>query len=255
MLEKLMNITRQLKLVTEAAGRVQKLWNTRSEGKVKILISTIFIFFNSHALSSEDFILEADNKVAGIEQHEFVNMWWQWAVSMSHTESPVRDNTGIKCAVNQVGPVWFLAGGYGSSKIKRTCPVPSNKHIFFPIINMLYYPPDTSKQLSCNTVKKGAALNNQYLTSFEVNLDKEQVLNPVHYRNSSKNCFDLIARKPNNGKQIEVYPAATDGYWIMLKPLPIGTHNLSFRAEYNRPGGAYGKMVQDIEYTLEVFQP
>ena len=50
----------------------------------------------------------------------------------------------------------------------------------------------------------------------------------------------------------KVFPAATDGYWLMLKPLAKGHHQLKFSAQYNRANGAFGKMVQDIEYEIEV---
>nr|MBC8273398.1 hypothetical protein [Chloroflexota bacterium] len=109
--------------------------------------------------------------------------------------------------------------------------------------------------LSCESVKSGAALNNQYLSTFKVRLDDDEFINPVFFRSSSVKCFDLIARKKNNSQQLEMYPSATDGYWVMLKPLSVGTHEIAFRAEYNRPGGSYGKMVQDIEYTIEIYEP
>ena len=50
----------------------------------------------------------------------------------------------------------------------------------------------------------------------------------------------------------ERYPAATDGYWLMLKPLSKGKHQLKFSASYSREGEPYGEMMQDIEYVLEV---
>ena len=225
---------------------------------MKSIIFTIVIYgviISNVVIAESDVFVKNDEQVSGLYHHEYANMWWQWAVSMNGKESPVRDRTGVKCGVNQIGPVWFLAGGYGSSKIKRKCSIPSDKHIFFPVINMLYYPLNTNADLSCESVKKGAALNNKYLSSFKVSIDNQELLNPVFHRSASKKCFNLIARKANNPQHSEIYPSATDGYWIMLKPLSTGVHEISFRAEYNRPGGSYGKMIQDIEYTIEVYEP
>jgi len=210
---------------------------------------------SSLAEADSDMVIKVSDPVAGLQQFDYVNMWWQWAVSMENEESPVRDTTGTKCGVNQIGPVWFLAGGYGSSKISRDCSIPSDKYIFFPVINMIYYPPPGVKTtITCDDVKKGAEVNNQYLGAFKVKIDNQQFVNPAFFRISSKKCFDLIARKRNNQKQMEVFPSATDGYWVMLKPLPLGKHVISFRAEYNRPGGSYGKMAQDIQYNLNVYK-
>jgi len=47
--------------------------------------------------------------------------WWQWAMSIPDEVNPVRDLTGANCDVGQQGKVWFLAGGFGSSKIRRKC--------------------------------------------------------------------------------------------------------------------------------------
>ena len=99
-----------------------------------------------------------NESVAGKALHQYANMWWQWASSMRDDISAVRDKTGKKCHVNQVGDVWFLAGGYGTSKIQRHCIIPQGKYIFFPIINMAYWPEnDISK--TCEEVKQESALN------------------------------------------------------------------------------------------------
>ncbi|WP_455208418.1 hypothetical protein [Kaarinaea lacus] len=223
--------------------------------KKYFIVAIVCIVSTNVVDANPDIIVKGNEKIAGLFQHEYVNMWWQWAVSMSDKESPIRDNIGNKCNVNQVGPVWFLAGGYGSSKISRKCSIPSDKYIFFPVINMLYYPPNTDESVSCDSVKKGAELNNQYISTFKVKIDDQEFVNPVYYRIASKKCFDLIARKENNQRQLEVYPSATDGYWIMLKPMSVGLHAITFRAEYDRPGGSFGKMVQDIEYTISIYEP
>lgn len=222
---------------------------------IKNKIAIFIIIFSNNAIANSNIIVSTDEPVSGISQHDYVNMWWQWAVSMSNEESPVQDRVGVKCSVNQIGPVWFLAGGYGSSKIIRKCSIPSDKHIFFPVINMLYYPKNNNENLPCEAVKKGAELNNKYLKTFKVSIDNHKFLNPVFFRNSSIKCFDLIARKANNHQHSEIYPSATDGYWVMLKPLSLGTHKLLFSAEYNRPDGAFGRMVQDIEYTIDIYKP
>ena len=215
----------------------------------------LFAILVSNAVADSGITVERNDNVQGLLQSDYVNMWWQWAVSMPNNESPIKDRSGTKCAVNQEGPVWFLAGGYGSSKISRKCSIPFDKHIFFPVINMLYYPRGVNSSPSCESVKKMAAMNNQYLRSFRVLIDDRKILNPVFYRHASQTCFDLAARKNNSTEYTKIYPSATDGYWVMLKPLPIGPHRISFRAEYDRPGGVYGLMVQDIEYEINVYNP
>jgi hypothetical protein len=120
---------------------------------------------------------------------------------------------------------------------------------FFPVINMVYWPARDGS-LTCEKAKQSAALNNDQLLSIEITLDAIAAWNPANTRISSDNCFDLLGQIPRALNPPKVYPAATDGYWVMLKPLSKGTHTLSFKAQYNRENGAFSKMAQDIEYEL-----
>src|SRR4030095_2202462 len=61
--------------------------------------------------------------------------WWQWALETPASENPLTDTTGQFAAVNQSGPVWFLAGNLGGTTV-RTITVPSGKALFFPIVNV-----------------------------------------------------------------------------------------------------------------------
>ena len=106
-------------------------------------VSTVFLaLFTSNILAAsfEEFMVFPGEEVHSKSLEDYANMWWQWTYTMPKEVSPVRDNTGENCHVGQKGDVWFLAGGYGTSKISRECVIPEGKHIFFPVINMVYYP-------------------------------------------------------------------------------------------------------------------
>lgn len=215
-------------------------------------IFTVFLFLFSSPLLADTFEQYIVNPGDGINSQpleSYANMWWQWTYTIPKEVSPVRDVTGEHCHEGQKGDVWFLAGGYGSSKIKRTCTIPSGKHIFFPIINMIYYPRQKGG-ITCDNAKVSAALNNDKLLSIKVELDSLVSSNPEHSRLSSKECFDLLGMIPKEYEAPKVYPAATDGYWMMLKPLSKGEHTLKFQAKYYREKGAFSKMAQDIEYKI-----
>lgn len=203
----------------------------------------------AHASSLEESMVYPDQYVENKPASEYVNIWWQWTYTMPKESSPVRDLTGEYCHVGQNGNVWFLAGGYGNSKIHRHCTIPYGKYIFFPVINMVYFPRNKGS-LSCDEAKRSAALNNDKLLSIEISLDSVSAWNPANTRISSENCFDLLGLVPKELSPPKIYPAATDGYWVMLKPLSKGSHTLNFKAQYDREKGAYSKMVQDIEYEL-----
>lgn len=123
---------------------------------------------------------------------------------------------------------------------------------------MVYYDksvPDPEKprpRLTCDQAKTLAALNNDKLNSFVVTIDNQKIVNPAPHRYSSPDCFDLMALIPKEFKAPNVYPSASDGYWVMVKPLTLGAHKIAFHAEYGRDGGSYGHSIQDIEYELEI---
>lgn len=218
----------------------------------KVIISIVLMMLSNHSFSkADDYVLQEGQSVEGKELAEYSNIWWQWAYSMSDSESAVRDINGSKCHVNQTGDVWFLAGGYGRSKISRKCTIPAGNNIFFPVINMVYYPRNSNLP-TCESVKISAALNNDKLLKIDVELNGSKISNPRSLRLKSPKCFDLLGMVPRYYNPRKVYPSASDGYWVMLKPLEKGIHTLKFNAKYQRPGKPFGDTAQDIEYILEV---
>jgi hypothetical protein len=199
----------------------------------------------------DDSLLPPRSSVEGRSIAQLAADWWQWALSATREESPVADVTGSKCAVGQQGNVWFLAGGYGSSRIHRTCPVPAGKTLFFPVINMVYWP-SRGEIATCPQAKAAAALNNDTAVDLFFEIDGVAVQDLKPYRVSSDECFDVYGRVPAERGAYKAYPAATDGYWLALKPLPKGRHTLKFGGRYNRSSASFGRMVQDIEYELVV---
>ena len=63
--------------------------------------------------------------------------WWQWALSIPADENPLADTTGANCMVGQRGSNWFLAGTFGDTTVIRTCSIPEDATLFFPVINFV----------------------------------------------------------------------------------------------------------------------
>jgi hypothetical protein len=70
----------------------------------------------------------------GLTYGQWTTRWWTWLMSIPTNINPASDGTGTNCAQSQSGPVWFLAGSM-TGKAERSCTIPADKAIFFPIID------------------------------------------------------------------------------------------------------------------------
>ncbi|MET7242797.1 hypothetical protein ABZT49_05470 [Methylobacterium sp. EM32] len=197
-------------------------------------------------------ILQPGFTIGGVAAPALSAEWWKWAMAVPSARSPVADRDGAQCADRQSGDAWFLAGGFGSAKITRTCRIPAGKHLFFPLINMAYWRPANSPLLTCDVARKAAALNNEHAVDLFLELDGTSFDDLARYRAATKECFNLFANASPQSGVYDAFPTASDGFWIALAPLKPGLHVLKFGGRYNRASGAYGRMLQDIEYRLIV---
>lgn len=180
--------------------------------------------------------------------------WWQWALSIPAVSNPVADTNGASCMVGQRGPTWFLAGTSNSTPTVRTCTVPANSPLFFPVINTAFVDtPDCGQDGKSYTVEEmrailgpiidgatgiSATLNNRSIKS--VRRVKSKVFAAALPANSLWDPPGTSCLKPG-----KIYsPSVDDGYYVRLRGLPEGQHHLEFRGMF-----ADGFSI-DVVYTL-----
>lgn len=192
------------------------------------------------AYADPELTVSPTQSVEGQSQAEWSKVWWQWAASFDRSESPITDQSGELCGAKQSGSVWFLAGTYGTHRTVRLCKVPRNKLLFFPLINYVVTRP-LDREVSCQSVMAKAARLTDGATALVLEVDGKRVKNLETYRQPSK-CFNIA--ELSTPKEF-VFPAAANGYYVMLKPLAPGTHVINF-------GGALPSMLQAVTYTVVV---
>lgn len=189
----------------------------------------------------DDRWVPADGVVADVAQGQWSSRWWQWAANFDG-KPPYQDRDGTRCAMHQDGPVWFLAGTDGSFDAVRSCTIPADRHVFVPLITWFVAAGDAgeTEALSCTQKQQRAANFADHVYTGLVLLDGRPIGQFQRMRAAGETCFTLTSDHP---------AVATDGYWLMLKPLPPGQHTLAVAAAY-REGPR--QSMQNFQYTLEV---
>jgi hypothetical protein len=193
------------------------------------------------------------SKPFGHSYGEWSAKWWQWAYSIPKANNPVSDTTGLNCAVNQNGSVWFLAGTYGGSTT-RSCSIPSGKGIMFPIFNV---EGAFAEEKGVQTEQELRTMVKDYIdktTVLEASVDGKQLTNLKNYRvESPKFVFDYpednVVGLPAGTKS----EAVSDGYWIILEPLSPGKHEIHFKganSQFTTTG--IQNFATEVTYNLEV---
>jgi hypothetical protein len=192
-----------------------------------------------------------DSRPYGLTYGQWTVEWWRWFLSTPKSMNPVVDESGKFASVNQpIKHVWFLAGKVGSehkSIPKRFCKIPASRSILFPVINCevnpLEYPELTTER---DLIERVTADENTIILK-ECIVDGNLV--PVQRVKSDPDVFEVQIDEDNaygvegGGRTL----AAADGYWVFLRPLPIGEHNISFRGSCEN-----GKLNSGANYHFEI---
>lgn len=181
-------------------------------------------------------LLPPGKAIAGQTQEEWSKRWWHWALSFEEDDSPISDSDGRLCARGQSGPVWFLAGSYGSQRVVRSCRVPAGKTLFFPLVNVIAFPPDDERE-ACASLMLRAEDQTDAPAALVLDVNGRRFTGLEAHRQATRGCF-LVA--PDDDA-----PAASNGYFVALGPLKAGRYTLNF-------GGILPGLQQAVTYTLDV---
>jgi hypothetical protein len=194
-----------------------------------------------------------DSSPYGVNFGAWTVEWWRWFLLTPRSINPVVDGTGKYAYVNQPSDhVWFLAGkvvNEDRNLPNRFCRILNGRSILFPVINYeanpLEYPElrahqdliDRVKREEDTIIKKRCCVNGKRIPPQRVKSDP-----PI---------FELRINEDNaaNIKEGGSTRASADGYWVFLKPLPVGDYVISFEGSCE-----YGKLYSGANYHLEVLE-
>ena len=171
-------------------------------------------------------------QVYGKKMSEWSAEWWQYILSTPQNPNPLFDTTGGYCTIVQHGPVWFLEGAIrGAGGVIRQCSIPEGKALFFPLLNLVDVNV-ASQPVSELRAEIAGCLD--AATDLSLVVDG-QPMPPKLLKRSRVRSVPFAVVLPPDGVPTDpptppgIYsPAVDDGYYVMLNPLPVGTHTLRF---------------------------
>ena len=173
-------------------------------------------------------LIDVDEVVYDRSQVEWSEAYLQWIAAFARGSSPVSDTTGALCAAKQQGDVWFLATTDGTGPVERSCSIPAGKTLFVPLATTLER--SGNKEPVCESMARIAAGSLTHVSQLAMTIDGFSVDNMESHRIPTGDCFALGARQfpPSRAKT-----AVADGWYVMLAPLPPGSHTIVVNARYD----------------------
>jgi hypothetical protein len=168
--------------------------------------------------------------------------WWTWAISKP---SPLDGDyiQGRRCKGEFVEWVFFLAGTQGG-EATRTCTVPADTALFFPVLNSFITDDEEAYPEGPTNFVDTALANGE----FSATLDGED----LEIIRIATGPFTLTVPKPNIFKAPPgPYTAVSDGLWVYLpQGLEPGEYTLQFGGTSVTAEGEPFSL--DVTYNLKV---
>lgn len=209
------------------------------------LVTTARADFGPGDMSRAPFV---QNESFGLGYGDWSARWWEWLLSIPAATNPNIATGKMDCSVGQAGDVWFLAGSFGAT-VQRSCAVPQGKALFFPMINTIVYKPLPTETL--NDLRRQASVDFiDKTTSLKCTIDGMPCAFDLRRFRASSPTFSIIAPKDGFITPDDLKPRpeiVSDGYWMMLKPLPARGAPYTIRF-----GGTANGATVDVTYRLFV---
>jgi hypothetical protein len=238
-----------------------------SRNKVAAFVSVLIAFavVSSPAFAAKPDptgIAPIDSRPYNKSYEQWAVEWWEWAY-----ETPIENNpqyNSVGCVSSQKGDVWFLHGNFfRTNDTVRTCNLPANTALFFPISNISY---SSFQKDAKETKTKESFLNlfqcKQSTDQVEAMIDgvavpsmKSYFVAP-HFFNAVKDVDHINAAEGYG--DVKWKTSVDTGYYLFLYPLTSGPHTISWNANttcmVNWPGQDSYPLVnqQSMVYNINV---
>jgi hypothetical protein len=174
--------------------------------------------------------------------------WWTWATAVPSPLDGSYSSPDPRCEGEFVDGVFFLAGTTGGGPVERTCTVPADTALFFPVINSFTTAEEPNYPWGPHKVVAKALANGDVSATLDgEDLKIERIATgPFTITFLDPNIFS-----PGVPGGPYPFPAVSDGLWVYLpEGLEPGEYALHFEGTSVRSNG--NPFSVDVTYNLIV---
>jgi hypothetical protein len=207
--------------------------------------------------------------VHGRSLEEWAGEWWRWLAAIPSDSSPLYDQDGAHCQVGQSGPVFFLAGTVPTTssgtvsvgQVQRECEVPFGRPVLIPLINQLTVADEIGVAAVDDALREAAQQRGEPVSGLWLEVDgvvQDVLFVPTTAGPLLLEFPDDSIFEANGALPAGTLRAADHGYYVMLEPLPPGTHEVHFGGQLDQQAAVHGQdatFIQTVEYQLKVLAP
>ena len=200
---------------------------------VFIILVTSVATFSAYGISSSPSTFFKGDRPYGMAYEDWMTKWWQWNMQIPKEQHPVVLQSKLtKCPVGEARSVSFLTQSL-QGESKYSCSIPAGHAIMVPISTGECTTEEAKSSVPADMIKC-ATEGDKYL-HFDATVDGVH-LNGLDKNYAISKIYDITVPKNNFGDLTPgQWKAVTGGYFIFLKPLPAGNHNISISARVTNP--------------------
>jgi hypothetical protein len=220
---------------------------------IPILISILptILVSVSLAYGANSQLFNKDSNPYGVSYGDWLAKWWQWNFNISPSEHPRDHYSPQRCSINQTGPVWFLPDIL-KGREERSCNVPEGVAVLVPLLTGFCDDDNTDPLLKTDEGLRKCAMEGNEYGIVTASLDGQSLQNLDQYRTQTS-FFNLTVPKDNWCNCVPgTWKTMADGFFVFLKPLQFGKHDLILKTNVVNPTSPSYNYVAEAVYHLTV---
>lgn len=186
------------------------------------------------------------------KKREWIIRWSQWVWTYPDSISPILDEDGELLARNQPPgqkTMFFLTGGNKSEKLIRHINISRHSYIMFPII-MGTWTYSASKANNDEQIIQEMRDEIDTTSILIAKLDGKDV--PYERIDSGELHPQYNAKSEHFETDAGFSRAFTDGYWVFLDPLSVGTHSIYLKGRLEKALDTKKPYQNEVTYDITI---